>query len=190
MNGYNGINHTNSDSNVLAVSLQTIFSNWLGPVWWSLASLRLLLAWLDNQDGQTALLRKSKTDSADSAYSGVITKNKEVSLHSEPGLKSIDIGNDPLSSSLINNEPAPSTDYRIGRAAHHRRPFFEHLLFQTFFTASSTLAVMLACIWLRDDPVLWTVLAPKYVNAALWAVFHQFLINDVLCTCLWSAVMR
>lgn len=47
MNGYNGIDHTNNDLNVLAVSPQTILSDWLGSVWWSLASLRMLLAWVE-----------------------------------------------------------------------------------------------------------------------------------------------
>ena len=51
MNGNNGIVHTNNNLNVLAVSLQTILSDWLGSVWWSLASLRMLLAWLEATNG-------------------------------------------------------------------------------------------------------------------------------------------
>ena len=45
------IDHTNNDLNLLAVSLQTILSDWLGSVWWSLASLRMLLAWLEATNG-------------------------------------------------------------------------------------------------------------------------------------------
>ena len=51
MNGNNGIVHTNNDLNVLIVSLQKILSDWLGSVWWSLASLRMLLAWLEATNG-------------------------------------------------------------------------------------------------------------------------------------------
>lgn len=51
MNGNNGIVHTNNDLNFLAVSLQAILSDWLGSVWWSLASLRMLLAWLEATNG-------------------------------------------------------------------------------------------------------------------------------------------
>ena len=42
MNGYNGIDCIKHDFNVLAVSLQTVLGNWLGPEWRCLASLRML----------------------------------------------------------------------------------------------------------------------------------------------------
>ena len=176
MNGYNGIDHTNNNFNVLVVSLQTIFSNWLGPVWWSLASLRMLLAWLEVNDGQTAL-------NAYSDFHGVIQTKRHSSSNSNTQVNKGDTGLDDLNLSLVNDEPTLSR-------FHHRRPFFEYLTLQTIFTVSSTLAVMLACVWLRDDPVLWRVLAPKYVNVALWAIFHHFMINIVLCTGLWTAIAR
>ena len=60
MNGYNGIDYIKHDFNVLAVSLQTVLGNWLGPVWRCLASLRMLLAWLEAINGQTALFNTEK----------------------------------------------------------------------------------------------------------------------------------
>ena len=191
MNGYNGIDHTNNGFNVLAVSLQTIFSNWLGPVWWSLASLRMLLAWLEAEDGQRVHFSTSMTGSAGSVFNDVVQKSRKLGSRSKPLTNSSsDVGLDGSSLSLINDEPASGTEHKMRHIVPHRRPFFEHLTLHTFFTASSTLAVMLACIWLRNDPVLWTVLAPKYVNLALWAVFHHFMINVILCTGIWCTIVR
>ena len=190
MNGYNGIDHTNNDLNVLAVSLQTVVSNWLGPVWWSLASLRMLLAWLEARSSLRSQSSTSNTVSADLAFNGDVENNKNTSSNSKPQINSSDIGLGSPSVSMINDGPASRTENNTGLIVQPRRPFFEHLTFHTIFTASSTLAVMLACIWLKDDPVLWTVLAPKYVNVALWAVFHHFMINGILCTGIWSAIVR
>ncbi|GIJ87100.1 hypothetical protein Asppvi_006003 [Aspergillus pseudoviridinutans] len=123
MNGYNGISHTDTMLNVILVSLQTILSNWIGPVWWSLAGLRLLSA---------------------------ATASK-------------------------------SQDSRV-------QCFLEYLTYQALYSAFSALAVMASCLWWRDDGVLWTVLAPKYVNVALWAGFHQLLVNGLLGMGLWFGV--
>ncbi|EAW23640.1 uncharacterized protein NFIA_023510 [Aspergillus fischeri NRRL 181] len=123
MNGYNGISHTDSMLNVILVSLQTILSNWIGPVWWSLAGLRLLSA-------------------------ATASKSRDSKM----------------------------------------RCFLEYLTSQTLYSAFSALAVMASCLWWRDDGVLWTVLAPKYVNVALWAGFHQLLVNGLLGMALWFGV--
>jgi ethanolaminephosphotransferase len=123
MNGYNGISHTDTMLNVLLVSLQTILSNWIGPVWWSLAGLRLLSA-------------------------GTASKSR---------------------------------DSRV-------QCFLEYFNYQALYSAFSALAVMASCLWLRNDGVLWTVLAPKYVNVALWAGFHQLLVNGLLGMGLWFGV--
>lgn len=101
-----------------------------------------------------------------------------------------DTENDRIGNSMINGETVLDSANKTERVIQERRPFVEHLTFQTIFTASSSLAVMLACIWLRDDPTLWTVLSPKYVNVALWVVFHHFLINVMLCTGIWVIVVR
>ena len=190
MNGYNGINHTNNNFNVLVVSLQTVLSNWLGPVWWSLASLRMLLAWLEAKGGQTALFSETKTISSDSTFISLVEKDREDTSNSEAQFNSNDIRLDAVAVSLINDEPTSSTENRNGGIGQHRRPFYEQLTLHSMFTASSTLAVMLACIWLQDDPSLWTVLAPKYVSVALWALFHHFMINVILCTSIWCAIVR
>ena len=190
MNGYNGIDHTNDDFNVFAVSLQTVLSNWLGPVWWSFASLRMLLAWFEVEDGRKALLSTSKTVSADYAFKAGVEEDKKVGCDGKSQTSSNDNGIDVLSVSLTKADPTSSTKYEMDRTIQQRRPFFEYLTFHTFFTASSTLTVMSACIWLRDDPALWTVLASKYVNVALWATFHHFMINVVLCTGIWCAIVR
>lgn len=193
MNGYSGIDHTNNNFNVFAVTLQTILSNWLGPVWWSLASLRMLLAWLDNQDDQIAPYSTSKTVIPGGAASNSVTnehRNPVSGRESKPNINHNSSNTsathlDPASSSSI--EPNSKRPVQV----QHRRPFFEALTFQTAFTATSSLAVMLACIRSRnDDPVLWTVLAPRYVNTVLRAVFHHLMINVGLCTGLWSAVVR
>ncbi|OJZ83513.1 hypothetical protein ASPFODRAFT_141130 [Aspergillus luchuensis CBS 106.47] len=123
MNGYNGISHTDSMLNVILVSLQTILSNWLGPVWWSLAGLRLL-------------------------SEATASKNR---------------------------------DSRV-------QCFLEYCTYQALYSAASALAVMASCLWWRDDGVLWTVLAPKYVNVALWAGFHQLLVNGLLGMALWFGI--
>lgn len=130
LNGYNGLDQ----SGIIPIVLQTLVSNWIGPVWWSLASLRMLLTWLEAQQGSS---RENKCNNAVSSF----------------------------------------------------RQFFEHVTLQTIFTISSSLAVMLAVLWMRDDPALWTVLAPKYVNVALWAIFHHVFINVVLCTSLWVGIV-
>lgn len=123
MNGYNGISHTDSMLNVILVSLQTILSNWIGPVWWSLAGLRLLSA-------------------------TTISKTRASGLQA----------------------------------------FVEYATYQALFSAIGTLAMMASCLWWRNDAMLWTVLAPKYVNSALWVTFHQLLINGALCAGLWFGV--
>lgn len=191
MNGYNGIDDTNDGINVLAVTLQTILSNWLGPVWWSLASLPMLLAWLEAQIASTATQSgKRVMVPARSTLNGAVEENGTCHLDGKDQTNGNDTKNDRISNFMTDGETVLDSANKTERIIQGRRPFFEHLTFQTMFTASSSLAVMLACIWLRDDPTLWTVLAPKYVNVALWVAFHHFLINVVLCTGVWVIVVR
>ena len=137
LNGFNGLGRTD----VTAVIFQTLVSNWIGPVWWSLASLRMLLAWVEAQQANTH------------------TGNGKLALNGH------------------NNN------------THARHAILEHLTFQTIFIASSSLAVMMAWIWKQNDPLVWTILAPKYVNTAVWAVFHHVGINVFVCGGLWAFVM-
>jgi ethanolaminephosphotransferase len=139
VNGYNGITHTDSTTNMLLVAGQTIISNWIGPVWWSLAGLRLL------QKKLSASISTTRTSS------------------------------------------------RTSPSASASRLFLDYAVYQIFFSASGALAVMLSCLWLRDDDdddgvVLWTVLAPKYVNLALWVVFQQGVVHGLVCWGLWYGV--
>ncbi|KAF1832635.1 hypothetical protein BDW02DRAFT_570822, partial [Decorospora gaudefroyi] len=70
-----------------------------------------------------------------------------------------------------------------------RNAFAEHLTLQTFYTASTSLAVLMACVWKRNDQSIWTVLTPKCLNIILWAVFQQLIVNSVLCTVIWIFVV-
>ncbi|RYP07496.1 hypothetical protein DL765_009140 [Monosporascus sp. GIB2] len=163
MNGFNGV----GESNIVAVFFQTLTSNWLGPIWWSLASLRLLLAWLEAQNvSATSGLQSGKT-----AAPSRVPPSSGVSLFN---------GKD---------DTAAASKRKTTREGENRRPLFEFLGFQTFYMGTSSLAVMLACLWQRNDPALWTVLAPKYVNTALWTVFYHVLMTAVLGTGVWGVVV-
>ncbi|KAF2183579.1 hypothetical protein K469DRAFT_690031 [Zopfia rhizophila CBS 207.26] len=85
------------------------------------------------------------------------------------------IGN--IMDSRTDEETINDNANKTGSLAHGGRSFFQHLTLQTFYTASTSLAVMLACIWPRNDPTIWTVLAPKCLNILLWACFQQLLFN-------------
>ncbi|KAI2613392.1 alkaline phosphatase-like protein [Hypoxylon sp. NC1633] len=161
-NGFNGI----QGYNVTAVFLQTVLSNWVGPVWWTLAGLR--------NTKQTKVTANSN-GKVHLSGNGTTRGNRAVSAK-DVSLKEVSI----RATSPKNKSEGPlKKDGEV---------FFEYLTFQTFYTASSSLAVMLACVWLRDDPSLWTVLAPKYVYVGLWTVFQQLLINFGLCTSIWRVV--
>lgn len=64
----------------------------------------------------------------------------------------------------------------------------EHVALQALFTICSSLALMLSCLCMQDEPELWTVLAPKYAMACLWAGFHHTLVETVLGSSLLAAV--
>ncbi|KAJ0413689.1 transferase [Aspergillus carlsbadensis] len=134
INGYNGITHTDSTTNMVLVAVQTVISNWIGPVWWSLAGLRVL---------------------------------QNLSAHRASTAKYPGGGSTSTSASKL---------------------FVDYATCQVFFSATSTLAIMLSVLWWRDDLVLWTVLAPRYVNLALWVGFQQVLVNGLLCRGLWYGV--
>ena len=187
MNGYNGLD----GSSVVPVMLQTIISNWIGPVWWSLASLRMLLVFLEARNAPTATQsEKGGIAPAKCTLNGTVEENGTSYLNGKGQTNGNGAENGRIRDSIIDGGTVPGRANKTEHVIQARRPFFEHLTLQTVFTASSSLAVMLACIWLRDDPTLWTVLAPKYVNVALWAAFHHVLINVVLCTGIWVVIAR
>ncbi|KAI1773057.1 alkaline-phosphatase-like protein [Hypoxylon cercidicola] len=164
-NGFNGI----QGYNVTAVFLQTVLSNWVGPVWWTLGGLRLLLAWLENQSTLDSHQTTGYQDGS-VATNGKAQQNGGTNGQSTAPLNGNDVTH-------RNTTPAKCKTRAAPTLARSGEVFFEYLTFHTFYTASSSLAVMLACVWLRDDPSLWTVLAPKYVYVGLWTVFQQLLIN-------------
>ncbi|OCK76489.1 alkaline phosphatase-like protein [Lepidopterella palustris CBS 459.81] len=153
-NGFNGI----ESSRALAVALQALLSNYFGPVWWSLASLRMILAWVQARSISTPTHPKPQGSSTN----GSLQDAAKTLRHGSSKLESL----------------APS-----------RSPFLEHLTLQTFYSSSTSLAVLLACIWRRDDPTIWTVLTPKCLNIVLWACFQQFLVNCTLCAGIWLFVV-
>ncbi|KAI1762470.1 alkaline phosphatase-like protein [Hypoxylon sp. FL1150] len=177
-NGFNGI----QGYNVTAVFLQTVLSNWVGPVWWTLGALRLLLAWLENQNIVSQKTAKYQNGTATSNGKAMSNGNGHANGHS----KALANGN---GATYGNKSPATPKTRAAPTLPGSGDAFFGYLSFQTFYTASSSLAVMLACVWLRDDPSLWTALAPKYVYVGLWTVFQQLLINFGLCTVVWWVVV-
>lgn len=173
-NGFNGI----QGYNVTAVFLQTVLSNWVGPVWWTLGGLRLLLAWLENSQ-QTA---KHQNGSVTTNSKAIQNGNGHTNRHA----KALSNGNGAVNGDKSSTK---SKARAVPALPGSGDAFFGYLTIQTFYTASSSLAVMLACVWLRDDPSLWTVLAPKYVYVGLWTVFQQLLVNFGLCTLVWWVVV-
>ncbi|QVM06082.1 major facilitator super transporter protein [Coccidioides posadasii str. Silveira] len=52
-----------------------------------------------------------------------------------------------------------------------------HLQLWTLFTATSLLAVMVACTVLRAHLFIWTVFSPKFLYSAAWALGHHVVVN-------------
>ncbi|KAI1381950.1 alkaline phosphatase-like protein [Hypoxylon crocopeplum] len=176
MNGFNGV----AESNIVAVFVQTLMSNWLGPIWWSLASLRMLLTWLETQNVPANKLQ-SKTVSSSTLSSSHGTSHPDQKSHLDKNVVRNGVAVGP--------KPNGQSGTPVSQKTESRRPLFEFLSFQTLYMAVSSLAVMAACLWQRNDPRLWTVLAPKYVNVALWAVFYHVLMTATLGTGIWYLIV-
>jgi hypothetical protein len=225
-NGFNGI----ESSRAVAVALQALLSNYFGPVWWSLSSLRLLLAWHDNRivaskasfmaqatqpkaaDGSSIedrseqhLDAQSPSDNKDHAKdvvsNGQVVDNSQISGHANGRINGHlnghvkeqvdgDIKAGRIKTMLLASDDLDRHKFaKPTSLAYRRNAFAEHLTLQTFYTASTSLAVFLACIWKRNDPSIWTVLTPKCLNIILWAVFQQLMVNGMLCTLIWLFVV-
>ena len=180
MNGFNGVGETN----IVAVFLQTLISNWLGPIWWSLASLRMLLSWLE------ALETPKSTDIPPTVQNTDDEKRTNGTSHGNETNETI--YQSAAFEISTTNGAARSTsgqaDAKVS-STKHRRPLWEYLSYQTLYMTASTLAVMMSCVGKRNDPDLWTVLAPKYVNTALWAVFYHVFMVSTLGTGVWSLIV-
>ncbi|KAF2027683.1 hypothetical protein EK21DRAFT_114619 [Setomelanomma holmii] len=222
-NGFNGI----ETSRAVAVAIQALLSNYFGPVWWSLSSLRLLLAWSESRNVLSDSLSEtfltvsdavkagsaasdSKADNCNGHANGVVKEILDDKAHGSHLVKShtnklysvlngvdtnIKVDGNIRISQGDNKASAQQSKNRLQVNAsttqvyHARNGFTEHLIFQTFYTASTSLAVVLACIWKRNDPSIWTVLTPKCLNIILWAVFQQLMVNSMLCTATWLFVV-
>ena len=68
---------------------------------------------------------------------------------------------------------------RMPSLTKRRRAPFEHFACMTLFVASSTLAVMVACMALREHLFIWTVFSPKYLFTVAWVAGQHVLINGL-----------
>lgn len=222
-NGFNGI----ETSRAVAVAIQALLSNYFGPVWWSLSSLRLLVAWTEGRSVPTSSSSNTSTffDNIGRADPGPTNRKPDYSNGSAHGVVEEDFddeehGKHSIDSHTETPHGAPqgvglnteanghlssfqtydvasaklSTDRLQGdvsttQVRHARNGFVEHLILQTMFTATTSLWVVLVCIWKRNDPSIWTVLTPKCLNTILWAVFQQLMVNSILCTTVWLVVV-
>lgn len=159
LNGFNGL----GESSLAAVMVQTILSNWVGPVWWSFAGLRLLALWPESQ--------------------GITTIEVSGNGHRVSGNANIDhtaeyqtVGH---GSEAVEISPTPPKVVNISNV------YLEYLSLQTMFSALSSLALTLSCIYMWGQEDLWNIYAPKFINASLWAFFHQLLVHGLSCSLVW-----
>lgn len=222
-NGFNGI----ETSRAVAVAIQALLSNYFGPVWWSLSSLRLLIAWTEGRNTPTDGSSNTSNSFGDIVKANPGPTNRKpdypngsvhdvvegdfddeahgshpIDSHTETphsaleGVGSNTETNGHLSSFQTDSVASAklSTNELQGNVSttqvrHVRNGFVEHLILQTVFTATTSLVVVLACIWKRNNPSIWTVLTPKCLNTILWAVFQQLMVNSMLCTTVWLLVV-
>nr|FAA01290.1 TPA: GPI-ethanolamine phosphate transferase homolog [Colletotrichum incanum] len=134
VNGFNGLDGTN----VIAVTLQTLLSNWVAPTWWSLAGLLLLHRGRGAAKGNATTVKSPhiQTNGQRSTPAATVMNGNGANAKSAESKNNAKLGNTML----------------------------ELIAFDTAFAASSSLAVMLSCLWLQDAPELWTVLAPNRIE--------------------------
>ncbi|OJJ96307.1 hypothetical protein ASPACDRAFT_125865 [Aspergillus aculeatus ATCC 16872] len=66
-----------------------------------------------------------------------------------------------------------------------RSDLFEHLGLRTVFVAYGLVGAMGACYLLREETVVWTVMAPKFLYTVLWTVPFHLLFNMAMPIVLW-----
>lgn len=197
-NGFNGI----ETSRAIAVALQALLSNYFGPVWWSLSSLRLLLAWSENQKQSTSGTNIGTSKSSNQCPESVSrSKNHINGREKDSNVQAITTHNGHAKY-VSNGQRVEKVERDVNgletsqqykaveskQSTHNRKAFAEYLALQSFYTATTSLAVLIACIWKRNDPSIWTVLTPKCLNIILWAVFQHLMVNFILCTAVWMFV--
>ena len=57
----------------------------------------------------------------------------------------------------------------------------------TFFSMVHTLAVMVACLALREHLFIWTVFSPKYLYMMAWTFAQHVIVNGIVCGIVMSA---
>ncbi|KAK9445238.1 transferase [Metarhizium brunneum] len=175
LNGFNGL----GESSVVGVMLQTVLSNWVGPVWWLFAGLRLLASWAETK--QEPFTGTQNGDAASSR--GVQSTSKRLLKWQESEAK-IHRGD---THTPATSEAKANGTMKAGAEAGES-PYFEYLALHTMFSGLSSLVLTLACLCTWGHENLWDVFAPKFINASLWAFFHQFLMNCLGCSCLWFLI--
>ncbi|GAP90622.2 putative GPI ethanolamine phosphate transferase [Rosellinia necatrix] len=170
LNGFNGL----SGSSIIRVIVQSFLSNWIGPVWWSLAGLRLLASWREGQ--HSAAITTLQNGDGNSGY-----KTGYQNGSGGPRINHAKIA-----------EPAPeratkpqAIDAMVGANNTH---YVEYLTMQTLFSALSSLALDLACMYIWGHEDLWDIYGPKFINAFLWVFFHQLMVNGTGCSIIWFLV--
>ncbi|KAI1800132.1 alkaline-phosphatase-like protein [Daldinia bambusicola] len=154
LNGFNGL----GESSIVGVVLQSFLSNWIGPVWWSLAGLRLLTSW------------------AEGGRSPVISTLQNVRDNSD---------RPKATKSLLEGAAKLET---AKAAAGTNALYIEYLAMQTLFSALGSLVLDLACIYIWGHEDLWNIYAPKFINEFLWVFFHQLMVNSISCSIIWFLV--
>nr|QSQ85905.1 GPI-ethanolamine phosphate transferase [Preussia typharum] len=184
-NGFNGI----ETSRAVAVALQALLSNYFGPVWWSLASLRLLLAWSEARVISAPEQSKMRPEITVSSPKGQEQTNGTSEIERGRKLHANGRTDRRATSPRFDQKKLGESPKVNNSSTHGRSPVFEHLTLQTLHTAFTSLAVILVCVWRRNDPTIWTVLTPKCLNIILWACFQQLMVNLILSTAIWVFVV-
>ncbi|KAF1933386.1 alkaline phosphatase-like protein [Didymella exigua CBS 183.55] len=140
-NAYNGI----SGYNILAVGLLVFLSNWAGPVYWSIAGVRLLNSRGKSNSGG-AQRRDARPEDAKPTRSWVAAEHAHLHSLATPRPD-------------INSERKCEGDV-----------WTVHVALLTLFTGVMLTSVMAACTALRTHLFIWTVFSPKYLFAMAWGL--------------------
>jgi len=158
-NAYNGV----SGYNVGAVGLLVLISNWAGPIWWSVAGIKLLAELVKVQE-----LNQSKSNG------GVANRTRSHRAW-------ISKEHEELAKSAADKSTSASTE-----ATQAPSPLFSYIALWTLFTSSALLAVMASCTILRAHLFIWTVFSPKYLYSMAWTLGFQLLVVISSSWALWN----
>lgn len=157
-NGYNGV----SGYDVAAVGLLVFISNWAGPIWWSVAGIKLLAERFKGQE-----LNHSKSN------------GNSIAMRTRSHRPWVSKEHEHLARSAT-SKPEPTMDSRGSS------PLFTYISLWTLFTSGALLTVMLSCTILRTHLFIWTVFSPKYLYSMAWTLGFQLFIVITLSSALWK----